>query len=122
MDKKAFISTLHRLMNISADNETSPFTTTNKLLVLITAAGQIVGTPLQLSDKSQASDNASPKKSASDTIFSTVSDCFTDLGESSFVLMTDAFLETSGHKIAYPYLYVFTDDIIAVTVANDYPD
>lgn len=53
MDKKALISAIHRISNASLGGKEISVTTTNELLVLVTAAGQIFGTPLQIGHKLQ---------------------------------------------------------------------
>lgn len=122
MDKKALISTIHSIANMSLGNEEVSITATNKLLVLITAAGQITGTPLQMSDELQKSDNPNPERYVADTIFSTASKVIAEQGDSSFIFLKDAVLKTPGQNISYQYLCVFTDDVIAATVTNSYPD
>lgn len=112
MDKKALISAIHRVTNTSLGNEKFSISGTNDLLVLITAAGQITGTPLQVIDES------SPKAYISDKLFSTVANFFAEKEDDSFLLLKDAVLKTLGYDITYQYLYVFTDDIIAVTVTK----
>ncbi len=122
MDKKALISAIHRISNASLGGKEISVTTTNELLVLVTAAGQIFGTPLQIGHKLQKNNEFDPKRYAADTIFSIASELITEQGEDSFILLKDAVLRTSGEKTAYQYLYVFTDDVIAATVTNSYPE
>lgn len=118
MDKKALISTIHRIMNASLGNEEVPIKGTNDLLVLITAAGQITGTPLQVSDELHTADKSDLEGYVLDTIFSTASEVFAEHGEDSFILLKDAVLNTPSGNISYRSLYVFTDDVIAATIAN----
>ena len=88
------------------------------MLVLITAAGQITGIPLQVDDELQAGDKSDLEGYVLDSIFSTASKVFAEHKDDSFILLKNATLNTLGGNISYQYLYVFTDDIIAVTVAN----
>lgn len=54
MNKKALILFLHKAGNISLKSEDISISATNNMLVLITAAGQITGTPLLKADDPDA--------------------------------------------------------------------
>lgn len=122
MNKKTLISAIHLATNMSFGNEKISITGTNKLLVLITAAGQITGTPLQTSDELQVTDESELKGYVAGTILSTASKVIEEHGADSFILLKDAVLKAPSYSINYQYLYVFTDDVIAVTVTNSYSD
>ncbi len=122
MDKKALISAIHHVTNMTLSSENLSVTTTNELLVLITAAGQIIGTPWQVGHKLQENDKSGLENRLPSEIFLATSKFMAEQGEDSFILLKDAVLRTSGEKIAYQYLYVFTDDVIAATVTSTYPE
>lgn len=82
-------------------------------LILVTAAGTIIGTPLLECDESNL------ESFASDAFFYTIGEsCAEKINEESFIVLKDAVLKTGSSDIRYKYLYVFTDDIIAVTIGS----
>lgn len=113
MNKKMLISLVHHAGNMSLETSSGSISSVNNLLILVTAAGQITGTLLQKENDSD------PKEQIADAIFLSAANTLANhAGEDSFILLKDATLKTAGCDIAYRYLYVFTDDIIAVTIGN----
>lgn len=113
MDKKALLNLIFYAGNTSIQKGDFSLNSENDLLVLITAAGRIIGTPLQEPDSSDIN------QLATDTLFLNAAKAFKESAkEDDFLLLKDAVLETHGSSDTYRYLYVFTDDIIAATVAN----
>lgn len=117
MNKKALISFLHKVGNTSFKSEDISISATNDMLILITAAGQITGTPLLKAD------NPDAKQTITDGIFLETAKTYSnETKEDSFLLLKNAVLQTSSGAVSYRYLYVFTDDIIAATIGNTNPD
>lgn len=84
--------------------------------MLITAAGQITGTPLQAGD--ELKDGSTLEEYVLDNLFSAAEKVFAEEDDDSFILLKNATLKTPRCDITYSYLYVFTDDIIAATVGT----
>jgi hypothetical protein len=83
-------------------------------LVLITAAGQITGTPLLKADKNNETENF-----LIDSVFLEAAETYKSISsDDSFILLKDAVLKTSTCDISYRILYVFTDNIIAASIGN----
>lgn len=113
MDKKSLLSFIHYVGNSSVQEKNFSIESKNNSLILITAAGQITGTFLLESNSSDS------KEQMTDNFFIGAGHAYTEhTKEQSFILLKDAILRTSTEKFTYSYLYVFTDDIIAVTIAN----
>lgn len=113
MDKKALLNLIYHAGNVSIKKDDFSMNGNNDLLVLIIAGGQIIGTPLQTPDSSDLS------QMATDTLFLNAAQAFKDSAkEDSFLLLKNAVLRIAGNDVAYRYLYVFTDDIIAATIAD----
>lgn len=105
---------LDRSRNANFGTESSPISLASNTLILITAAGQITGTVLREKD-----DEADWKGQFSDMMLLTAANVVAEHpGEDSFILLKDAVVINFGKSISYSYLYVFTDDIIAVTIGN----
>lgn len=113
MDKKALLNLIYHAGNVSIKKDDFSMNGSNDLLILITAAGQIIGTPLLEPDSSNLN------QMATDTLFLNVVQTFKkSFNEESFLLLKNAVVKTTGNDVVYRYLYVFTDDIIAATVAD----
>lgn len=112
MDRKSLISFLYKVGNTSLETNNISISATNNALILITAAGQITGTPLRVDN------NPNAKPDAIDTLFHEVVKACSDGANDDVLLLKDAILKTPSGNITYRYLYVFTDDIIAATIAN----
>lgn len=116
MNKKALIAMIHHVGNLKLNNDDASIELNNQGLVLLTAAGQIIGTPCQPDDK----ESANTKERILDSVFSEAGNAYTEAtNENDFILLKNATLMTSsGQNISYGYLYVFTDDIIAASVTD----
>lgn len=114
MNKKAFIELLHHSGNLQIDIHNASFSADNDLIVLVTAAGQISGTILK-NDSSDATEER-----ITDNLFLAIKNSYIENSkELDFILLKNAvLLLNSGKEVRYRYLYVFTDDVIAATVAN----
>ena len=112
MDRKSFISFLYKVGNTSIETNNISISATNNALLLITAAGQITGTLMPTDN------NPRTKPDAIDTLFGEVVKVCSNDADDDVLLLKDAILKTSSGSITYRYLYVFTDDIIAATIAN----
>lgn len=113
MDKKALIALVRHAGNLSFKEGDFSVSGKNDLLILITAAGQITGTPLE--DASTLDIN----QKVADTIFLAARNEFIEsTSEDAFLLLKNATLKTANCDISYSYLYVFTDDIIAATIGS----
>lgn len=88
-------------------------------LILITAAGTIKGTPLIAPNK--PTEDTEPAEYFADTIFSTIQQKAASVEDRtcSSILLKDAELIIgTSQRISYGFLYVFLDDVIAVTIAS----
>ena len=116
MNKKFLIYLIHRAANLKMDTEDVSIALDNQSLVLLTAAGQITGTPLEKDTlKSEAI-----KEQVLDTLFLESGNVYSsEYNEDDFILLKNVTLITSsGNQLSYGYLYVFTDDIIAASFGS----
>lgn len=113
MDKNNFISLIQQATSKPIKNDVFSMDMSDHSLVLVTAAGTIVGTPLSKCDESDL------KEFAVDALFYTLGETYRKkFNENSFILLKDAVLKTGSCDISYKFLYVFADDVIAVTIGN----
>lgn len=113
MNKQFLISLIQRAANTPIKNDEFSMDMSGHSLVLVTAAGTIVGTPLLKCDESDL------KELAVDAFFYTLGEAYSEkTNENSFILLKDAVLNTGSCNISYKFLYVFTDDVIAATIGN----
>lgn len=113
MNKQFLISLIQRAANTPIKNDEFSMNISGHSLVLVTAAGTIVGTPLSKCDESDL------EELATDAFFYTLGETYSEkTNDNSFILLKNAVLKTGSCNISYKFLYVFTDDVIAVTIGN----
>lgn len=110
---------VHMLSNIDKLNHSGndfSFSINPYCLVLVTAAGTIKG------NLCKPADNSPLEECIPDAIFCDIEKTINteiDTSSSPFILLKDAtLLDRSGTTIYYRYLYIFTNDIIAATIAD----
>lgn len=119
MDKKSLLSLLANFQNFSFNGEDFSISLESDTLVLLTGAGQITGKPVNLN--ADITDAKSLKEKIGDSFFISIANAYKkNCKEDNFILLKDATLRnTSDTSFHYDFLYVFTGDVIAVTIAKD---
>lgn len=118
MDKKALLSLLSRCMDFSVKKNDLSISVKADHLVLLTAAGQITGVPVPLANEEDSS--ASVNEAIGKSFFISMATTYKEkYNERDFILLKDATLfASSGNRFSYNFLYVFTGDVIAATIAE----
>ena len=113
MNKKALVAMIHHAANLKLDTQDASIAFKDQKMIFLTAAGQIIGTPMQKDDEKPED----IKEQILDTLFFETGKTYSDTSnETDFILLKNAVLTTAaGNQISYAYLYLFTDDIIAAT-------
>lgn len=114
MNKKIFLELLHRAGSTSLKTDSGSIDFENDALVLITAAGQIVGTPLLDIESSDI------KGTVAEGRYLNVVKAYEEVSKDhSVILLKDATLLTDSQRLHHEFLVIFTDEIIGVSfIAN----
>lgn len=103
MNKRVFINSLIALCNQRDEN----FSLEMDSICLLTSIGYISGSLVKYNE---------PKNTPEDAVACSFASGISQTSDNDFILLKDVTVQTNSEKFFHKYLYVFTEDIIAVSL------